>query len=483
MSVNQTTPTGIKPLKGKRNSMTRPQSGIDEVYSNFRSDIENDSLSPAYRIRLHNLFRQIEKEFELLYQENQSLHEKVELLNEKIEREAYDKHSYECVDFDNNFAKVLGKKLSTTSTQKLKTAHKLKAQTSKIVSSFKGPHLNCNMVKEYSGHKDGVWEVSVARSGQPIIGTASADHSAAIWSIDSARCLLQYHGHSGSVNSVRFHPSKDLVLTASGDCSTHIWQAVVSWDLPKGHSSEEELELGDECEDRTDAKAAALRTPVCELGGHTNAVSAADWITGAEQVITAGWDRLAVLHDVETGLTITTLTGHDLELTHAATHPTQKLAVTSSRDTTFRLWDFRESVQSVSVFQGHSESVTSAVFTREDKVVSGSDDRSVKVWDLRNMRSPVATIRADSAINRLSVSSSGVIAIPHDNRHVRLFDLNGQRLARLPRSSRQGGQGHNRMVSCVAWADDHLSSINLFTCGFDRRVLGWSVQSLKDKDM
>lgn len=47
--------------------------------------------------------------------------------------------------------------------------------------------------------------------------------------------------------------------------------------------------------------------------------------------------------------------GHDLELTHTATHPSQKLAVTSSRDTTFRLWDFRESVHSVSVFQGHSE--------------------------------------------------------------------------------------------------------------------------------
>ena len=50
-------------------------------------------------------------------------------------------------------------------------------------------------------------------------------------------------------------------------------------------------------------------------------------------------------------------TGHDLELTHTATHPSQKLAVTSSRDATFRLWDFRESAHSVSVFQGHTEYV------------------------------------------------------------------------------------------------------------------------------
>ena len=81
--------------------------------------------------------------------------------------------------------------------------------------------------------------------------------------------------------------------------------------------------------------------------------------------------------------------------------------------------------------------MTSAVFTREDKIVSGSDDRSVKVWELRNIRSPLATIRGDSAANRLAVSSTGTVAIPHDNRQIRLFDLNGQRLARLPRTSRQ----------------------------------------------
>lgn len=82
-------------------------------------------------------------------------------------------------------------------------------------------------------------------------------------------------------------------------------------------------------------------------------------------------------------------------------------------------------------------SVTSTVLTRDDKVVSGSDDRTVKVWELRNMRSALTTIRTDSAVNRISVSPTGVIAIPHDNRQIRLFDLNGQRIARLPRTSRQ----------------------------------------------
>lgn len=85
--------------------------------------------------------------------------------------------------------------------------------------------------------------------------------------------------------------------------------------------------------------------------------------------------------------------------------------------------------------------MTCAVFTSawlggEDKLVSGSDDRSIKVWELRNMRSPITTIRADSGVNRFAIASNGVIAIPHDNRQVMLYDMSGQRVTRIPRTAR-----------------------------------------------
>lgn len=73
MSVNQNTPTNKIP-KFKRGSMNRPISGLidAELYMGFKSDIENEPISPAYKIRLYTLFKQIEKEFDLLYQENQT---------------------------------------------------------------------------------------------------------------------------------------------------------------------------------------------------------------------------------------------------------------------------------------------------------------------------------------------------------------------------------------------------------------------------
>lgn len=109
------------------------------------------------------------------------------------------------------------------------------------------------------------------KSGQPIIGTASADRTACIWGIDSGKCLLQYIGHGGSVNSLKFHPTRDLVLSSSGDMTAHIWQAAVNWDTPlsrKGHSSEEELE--EEAEDVMEEKEKVdvLRTPIAEFAGN-----------------------------------------------------------------------------------------------------------------------------------------------------------------------------------------------------------------------
>lgn len=74
MSFSQNTPYS-KMQKTKRGSMNRPQSAaiMDSDFSTgFRSDIENDSMSLAYKSKLHALFMQIEKEFDLLYQENQS---------------------------------------------------------------------------------------------------------------------------------------------------------------------------------------------------------------------------------------------------------------------------------------------------------------------------------------------------------------------------------------------------------------------------
>lgn len=480
-------PTEIRP-KVKHSDVIKKVHRV-ETEGHNRSDLMDSSdnmLPPGFRSRLYGLFGQIEREFELLYADNLALQEKLDTLNERIDSSA--SVGIACSKEEANDSldsmqawKQSVKKSGSQISQRLKLTYK--SSTNKIVSSFKTNTFMLQTIKEYRGHRDGVWEVSVSsRPDIQIIATASADHTARIWCVDTGACLLQYVGHSGSVNSVRFHPSLDLVVTSSGDQKVHLWKVQINqqhFEILKSHSSgedepeiseKEEIEGASSSDEKHDSL--CVRQPIMELLGHSAVVIASDWLIAGSQIVTASWDRTANIYDAETGALISSLTGHDQELTNVCGHASQKLIMTSSKDTTFRLWDFRDPSMKVNVFQGHTQQVTTAVFAGGDNLVSGSDDRTVKVWDLKNMRSPTTTIRSDSPVNRLSVSlSQGLIAIPQDNRHIHLYDMNGVRCGRQAKINK----GHSRMVCSTAWNEKESSLCNFFSCGFDRQVFGWTI--------
>ncbi|KAK3098395.1 hypothetical protein FSP39_019120 [Pinctada imbricata] len=230
--------------KGSRRHIMR---GNEESLTRYDSDC--DSLPTGVRKRLNELFAGIEKEFENLYAENVALQERVDTLTERLE--GGDKLTAENQDVVDGANKP--KRSASQISQKIKTTYKV--STSKIVSSFRNPQPAFALVRHYKGHRDGVWEVMVSRSGQPVLGTASADHTARIWCIQNGQCLLQYQGHQGSVNSIRFHPDKELALTSSGDNTAHIWGAQVSVPSDTGkkywrsHSSGEDDVEGSEMEE------------------------------------------------------------------------------------------------------------------------------------------------------------------------------------------------------------------------------------------
>ncbi|KAG8138794.1 hypothetical protein E2320_001586 [Naja naja] len=324
---------------------------------------QDSKLPSSIRNTLLELFGQIEREFENLYIENLELRREIDTLNERLAAEG---QAIDGAELSKGQLKTKASHSTSQLSQKLKTTYK--ASTSKIVSSFKTTTSRaiCQLVKEYIGHRDGIWDVSVTKTQPVVLGTASADHTALLWSIETGKCLVKYVGHAGSVNSIKFHPTEQVSLTASGDQTAHIWRYIVQLPTPQPTtdcnqmSGEDEVEFSDKDEADGDGDGSSdcptIRVPLTSLKSHQGVVIAADWLVGGKQAVTASWDRTANLYDVETSELVHSLTGHDQELTHCCTHPTQRLVVTSSRDTTFRLWDFRDpSIHSVNVFQGHTE--------------------------------------------------------------------------------------------------------------------------------
>jgi WD40 repeat protein len=358
-------------------------------------------------------------------------------------------------------------------------------------------HMNSKMQCTLFGHKDGIWDIncvpipnhlianSTSSSTNLLIGTASADNSARLWYFNATKssyqqqqhqqfmspatnsqtasqvqtagfCIQEYSGHTGSVNSLRFHPkffteATNLILTGAGDCQAHIWQCVISptvdsfesfSDILLNYSNchsiamnsyfaaaaasssssnfgnslvspqqQQHLPSSMSCPSANSftnfgslspnqpgttnssnnnqmqssslyqdllANTAIIRSPIRRYEGHSDACIAAEWFPDGELLATASWDRTANVYNVETGKVLCQLQ-HDDYLTNVSIHRSHKIILTSSKDTTFKVWDFRDPICSVQIYQGHNRSVNSAIFVGDAQIATASDDQTVKV--------------------------------------------------------------------------------------------------------
>ena len=99
------------------------------------------------------------------------------------------------------------------------------------------------------------------------------------------------------------------------------------------------------------------------------------------QIVTASWDRTAIVWDAESGQKIRTLVGHT-DVVHSATFSPDGLRiVTASRDKTAIVWD-AESGQRIRGSAGHTGAVLSASHSPDRRrIVTSSDDKTAIIWD------------------------------------------------------------------------------------------------------
>ncbi|KAI6176535.1 WD repeat-containing protein 37 [Aphelenchoides bicaudatus] len=453
-------------METPKSTQQRGRSKTDSALTSSSSALLADSTTELpYRLkaRLYELFSQIDREFEALTLENYQL--KLRLgqqnpdssLNELLK-------SYEAPTSTEISQKLAGKK------QNWRTALR---PPNPLLTNLKN-----SRVKNYSGHNDAVlFLASCSNYGRSLLGTASADQSARVFDAKNGNCLMQLCHESGAVNSIAIRPDANgqfNILTGCGDRKLHLWRMTSFSDSNLMNSSGDELELDAVSEKLNEPEdehftpvPMVIRQPIATYGGHTDAVVGADWLAGADQIVSASWDRTSNLYDLNNEAVVSSLTGHEDKLTFCSTSSTTKIVATASLDCTFRLWDFRESMRSVAIFQGHNSSVNSVIFNSTNQLISGSDDKTI--WDLRNMRNAISTTRFESSVNKVSASNKN-IAVPLDNRNVYILDLHGNRVCRIHRSN-----GHAALVEATVWLED-VENCNLVSCGIDKQVIGWNVQ-------
>ncbi|NBD32002.1 MAG: hypothetical protein GVY17_03255 [Cyanobacteria bacterium] len=239
--------------------------------------------------------------------------------------------------------------------------------------------------------------VKLTPDGQRIV-SADANGRIDFWSRDG---LLRqtWAGHNAEILDFDFSPDGTLLASASADQTIKLWNAqntLPQWDSevysvdysPLNSSSARLAAAGWDGTIKLwhlqQDTAKLLRT----LPGHPAVISDLAFSPDGKILASASWDQKVKLWQVNNGILLTTLNGHDDGVTSVAltaVDTSQGLMLASgSEDQTIKLWQVVDGeAQLLQTLRGHHDGITSVAFSPDGRLLaSGSYDHTVKLWRL-----------------------------------------------------------------------------------------------------
>ncbi|TYI37735.1 hypothetical protein ES332_A03G234300v1 [Gossypium tomentosum] len=214
---------------------------------------------------------------------------------------------------------------------------------------------------------------------QPLFVSGGDDYKIKVWNYKLHRCLFTLLGHLDYIRTVQFHHEHPWIVSASDDQTIRIW----NWQS---------------------------RTCISVLTGHNHYVMCASFHPKEDLVVSASLDQTVRVWDVSSlkkkgaspaddilrlsqmntdlfggvdAVVKYVLEGHDRGVNWAAFHPTLPLIVSGADDRQVKLWRMNDTkAWEVDTLRGHMNNVSCVMFhAKQDIIVSNSEDKSIRVWD------------------------------------------------------------------------------------------------------
>jgi len=265
----------------------------------------------------------------------------------------------------------------------------------------------------WHGHSKGVTGVLVTADGRRVV-SGSDDLTLKLWDLESGRELATWTGHSAWIRAVAPSPDGRSVLSGA------LNGVVIVWDLETGKA-------------RVAWKA------------HRAGIGALVVLPDGQLVLSASDDGTLGLWKVESGERVAVLEGHTDLVRAAAATPDGRRAVSGSLDGTAKVWDLEAAV-ALRAGRRHFGEVSALALAAAGRFVCASRT-GLNMFEL-STASPIGTWEGHGGrVRALAVTQDGQrIATGSEDHSVRIWDLDGRVLARL--------SGHLDRVTAIAVSPD-----------------------------
>jgi len=212
------------------------------------------------------------------------------------------------------------------------------------------------MQKRLTGHSHFVQDVTISSDGEFAL-SGSWDGTLRLWNLTSGQTTVRFVGHTKDVLSVAFSVDNRQIVSGSRDKTINLWNT-----------------LG-ECK----------YTIIDD--GHKEWVSCVRFSPNHNQklpplIVSAGWDKIVKVWNLETCRLRTNLIGHQGYVNTVTVSPDGSLCASGGKDGTAMLWDLSEGRHLSSLNAG--DIIHALVFSPIRYWLCAATASTIKIWDLES---------------------------------------------------------------------------------------------------
>ncbi|CAK9252808.1 unnamed protein product [Sphagnum jensenii] len=282
--------------------------------------------------------------------------------------------------------------------------------------------------RSLKGHTGPVTGLCYDSSGN-FLASCSADMSAKIWDMCSFSCIKTLRGHDHSISSIRYSINNECLYTCSRD------QSIKCWETSSGFC-------------------------VKTLLGHTDWVKCIAVSLDGSLLASGGSDHYVIVWRLAGGQILQTLRGHEhvVESVCFGKRPADGSAIVSR--------SIFSNSNSNNTINGSSNNNNVTISQESDYLVSGSRDKSIRLWDVLSGNCLTILSSHDSWVRAVLVTPSGKYIISSsDDKSIRIFDVKEQR------QLRNVADAHTHFVTCLALS---VKNNTLVSGSVDKNVHVWT---------